>query len=141
MEEKVYLRVGTPRSMKDPATRSMVFKMALCTFGLIAVTVMNFTMGMEYAKTFAVFFVLWLFIGAIPLCFIVFNSYVYVTDGELICNMIGFYEKHYAIAELEQVKQVKDRLVVYAKGKELVSMPDNEAARELVSKLHLACEL
>ena len=141
MEKKVYLRIGTPRSMKDPIARRMVINLVLCTLGLAAVMVMSYVKETETANILAVFAAVWFVTGAIPVSLIIFNSYAYIQDGELVCNKLGFYEQHYAFSVLEKVELVKSRVVVFSDGKPLVSMPDNEAARELVRQLRVPSEL
>ncbi len=135
MENKVYLRVGTPRTLKDPVTLKMVIMMVGCCLGMVAVTVMMFVQGSEIAPRFAIIAVVWLFSGAIPCTLLIFNSYARIEDRELVINNLGFSEKRIPFSQVEKAAKQNGRIAIYAGGKTVVTMPDNEAARGLLRRL------
>ena len=137
---KVFLRIETPFSLKNPRTLYMALMVVLLPLGMAAVTVMMFLIPQKDPNVsyyFAGLAIVWFFMGVIPVSLMTFNSYARVEDGDLLVNQLGFVEKRYLRGTLEKVKRENGRLVIYAVGKPVASMPGNPAAEELVRYLRI----
>ena len=138
--EKVFLRIDTPFSLKNPKTLQMVCYMGSVILMCPLLMLWLYNSGpanRELAERLSVFFVLWAVMGAIPTVLLVFNSYAMVVDEELICNNLGFLPKRYPRECLSKAVRKGSRIEIYADTKRIVSMPDNQAAKQLVAMLRL----
>ena len=138
---KVYLRIQTPRSMKDPTARTMAMMIVFYAVAMLAVTVMVNVEGLDFAGTFTLVAAAWMVVGLVPFTLMIFNSYACVKDEDLVCNSIGLFDKRYPRSALDKAVRVGSKLRIYSGRKAIVTMPDSEAARELVRSLHIPTEL
>ena len=140
MEEKVYLRIETPFSLKNPKTRAMALYIVAIPIGM-AILVISLLNGnsanQELAKRLAIVFALWFTLGGLPCAVMIFNSYVKIVDGDLVCNKLGFREKRYPRQQLQKAVSIGNRIEIIAAGKTLVTLPASGPARHLISRLRL----
>ena len=100
--------------------------------------------NMVYVRWMTISFLIWLVMGAIPMALMIFNSYAMATDEDLIVNPLGFYQKRYPRHTLQRAAHMKVkgtiRISIFVDGKQVVSMPDNAAARNLVRNLRIPAD-
>ena len=140
---KVYLRIETPFSVKNPITMRMALLVGLMPLVMIAVSVMLFLTPMANPNVpyyFAGLAVVWFVMGLIPVSLMIFNGYARAEDGDLIVNQLGFGEKRYPRGTARKALKEGGRLVIYGDGKPLASMPKSEAAENLVRSLYIPME-
>ena len=139
MDDKVYLKIETPFSLKNPKTKAMamylVFLVVVMT-GLVAI-LWNQPENRELAKQLGVFFALWFLLGGVPCAVMIFNSYARVEDGDLICNKFGFFEKRYPKGSVDRAVATPRQIQLFSQGKVIITLPNNGPARNLVSRLRL----
>ena len=138
--EKVYLRIETPFSLKNPKTRKMALNMGLLIVAFALLLIWLYTGAPEnrdLAERMTIFFVLWTVCGALPVMLMTFNGYAMVENGDLVCNSLGFLKKRYPRESLSKAVRKGDRIEIYADAKMVVSLPDNDSAKCLVEKLCL----
>ena len=138
--EKVYLRIDTPFTMKNPKTRQLVLRMAsmpVMMLLLLAWLYSNGEVNQELAERMTLLCALWAVLGALPTVLMIFNGYAMVIDGDLVCNNLGFLKKRYPRERLSKAVRKANRIEIYADTKRVVSLPDNDAAKRLVEKLRL----
>ena len=139
MEEKVYLKIETPFSMKNPKTRAMALYMAFIVLAMAAVVALlwNNPENRDLAKRLGVFFLLWFGLGGVPCAVMIFNSYAKVVDGELICNKFGFFETRYPRGSVDRAVATPRQIQLFSQGKVILTLPNSGPARNLVSRLRL----
>ena len=138
--EKVFLRIETPFSFRNPKTRQMASRMGLviAAFPLLLLWLYNGTPeNRELAARMTPFFVLWAVFGVVPVLLMTFNSYAMVVDGELVCNHLGFLKKRYPRETLSKAVRKGQHIEIYADTKMVVALPDSDAAKHLMEELRL----
>jgi len=135
--EKVYLRIETPFSFRNPKTRQMALYMGTIVAAILLVLIGLYVSNRELAERMTIFFALWAVLGALPVVLMVFNSYAMVVDGDLVCNNLGFMKKRYSRESLTKAVRKDNHIEIYADTGKVVSLPDNAAAKHLVEKLRL----
>ena len=140
--KKVLLRFETPFSLQNPNTLRMVLMVAstVVMIPVLLVVLYRNPNTMELAQRMTVFFAIWFVLGAIPCALMLFNSYARIQDEDLVVNAYGFAEKRYPRGSLQKVVKQGSRLVIYADGKAVASMPNSEAARALSQSLRIPTE-
>lgn len=139
MEEKVYLRIETPFSLKHPKTRAMALYMVFIIVAMAAVVALLWSNpeNRELAKRMGIFFALWFTLGGLPCAVMIFNSYVRIVDGDLICNKFGFFEKRYPRGSVDRAVRTGRQIQLFSGGKVIATLPDTAPARHLISRLRL----
>lgn len=144
--EKVFLRIETPFSLKNKNTRKLALLMGAMPILMIAMLVMLYTSNatQELAQRMTIAVALWFVFGAVPCVRIVFCAYAMAVDGDLVVDQLGFLPKRYPRQALQKAVRTMYkgymRIEIYADGKAVVSMPDNAAARSLVRNLRIPAE-
>ncbi|MBQ7344775.1 MAG: hypothetical protein IJW45_01775 [Oscillospiraceae bacterium] len=134
MTNKVYLRSSTPFSLKDRYTSQMVLRMGGMALCLAAVTVMFYVMGNELAGRFTIITIAWTILSGI-LTGMILGSYAAVEDGALVYAPLTIGKKRIERQRIGKVALTQGRIGIYVDGALTVSLPDNQAARELVQRL------
>ncbi len=134
---KVLLRFETPFSLRNPNTLRMVLIMAstVVMFPVVLLMLYRNSETQDVARLLSIVFAGWLVMGAIPCALMLFNGYARIRDEDLVVNATGFFEKRYSRTSLQKSVVTGGRVEIWAGGKSVASMPDSEAARELVRAL------
>ena len=135
--KKVLLRFETPFSLRNTNTLRMVLMMASTVVMIPVVLVMLYRNSetQDTAQLLSIFFAFLFVLGDIPCTLMLFNSYARIQDEDLVVNALGFREKHYSRTSLQKSVVTGGRVEIWVGGKSVASMPDSEAARELVRSL------
>ena len=140
--EKVFLRIETPFSICNPTTRTYVLMGVGMPLMMVALLVILYSSpnNIELAQRLLPFYALWFLMGEIPCMLLFFNSYALIREEELVVNSLGFYEKRYPREVLQKAVKVGSRIEIHAGGKAIVSMPDSDAARNLVRNFRIPAD-
>ena len=81
--DKVYLRIDTPFTLKNPKTRQLVLRMVSVPVMMLLMLGWLYSNGpanRELAERMTIFCALWAVFGAVPTVLLVFNSYAMVVE-------------------------------------------------------------
>lgn len=137
---KVYLRIDTPFTLKNPKTRQLVLRMAsvpVMMLLMLAWLHSNGEANRELAERMTILCAFWFVFAAVPTVLLVFNSYAMVVEGDLVCNNLGFLKKRYPRECLTGAVKKGSCIEIYGDSKKVVSLPDNAAAKRLIEMLRL----
>lgn len=135
--QKVYMNIGTPFSLKNPYTLRMFLILTASIVMMAAMVAFQYISGSEMADRMLLIAIAWVVMGVIPFVMIIFCSYVYVDDGDLVSMFMGVWKKRIPRSSLEKYAYGNNRIQIYANGKVVASVMDCDAAFELVRKLRL----
>ena len=138
--DKVYLRIDTPFTLKNPKTRQLVLRMVSVPVMMLLMLGWLYSNGpanRELAERMTIFCALWAVFGAVPTVLLVFNSYAMVVEGDLVCNNLGFLKKRYPRECLVRAVKTDSRIEIYSDTKKVVALPNTAAGKSLIEKLRL----
>ena len=138
MEEKVYLFVETPFSFKKPKGM-LLLPMAFSLIMYVAIIALFWLQMPENAAVVTIamacaFVLSILYIAVFRL------SFVTVEDECLVCQYCGFIPRRIDIRDGMKAKITAKQLQVRAGTAVLLSIPDGDAARQLVRIAHIPVE-